>query len=92
MPIINITWYEGPTDEQKKKVANSLTKSIVEINGKTMLQLVIESLTKSGFKSVILSLKNKEQWEEITNSMTIKKKPLDFFQIDKSKICLEPSE
>ena len=31
MPIINITWYEGPTDEQKKKVANSLTKSIVEI-------------------------------------------------------------
>ena len=21
MPIINITWYEGPTDEQKKKVA-----------------------------------------------------------------------
>jgi phenylpyruvate tautomerase PptA (4-oxalocrotonate tautomerase family) len=31
MPIINITWYEGPTQEKKKKVATSLTKSIVEI-------------------------------------------------------------
>ena len=31
MPIINITWYEGPTQKQKEKIANSLTKSIVEI-------------------------------------------------------------
>ena len=31
MPIVNITWYEGPTQQQKKKVADSLTKSIVEI-------------------------------------------------------------
>tara|TARA_Y100001960_G_C14518407_1_gene750030 strand:- start:115 stop:774 length:660 start_codon:yes stop_codon:yes gene_type:complete len=71
------------------------TKSIVEINGKTMLQLVIESLTKSGFKSVILSLKNKEQWEEITNSMTIKKKSPEFFQIDNTtlpfQVCFDSS-
>jgi len=33
-------------------------KSLVEINSKTMLQWVMESLAQSGFQLAILSLKN----------------------------------
>ncbi len=66
-------------------------KSLVEINGKKMLQLVIESLSKSGIQSAILSLKNQEQWQQITNSITIEEKSSEIYQIKNTNLPFEVS-
>lgn len=33
MPIVKINWFEGRTVEQKRKIAEGITKTIVEVAG-----------------------------------------------------------
>ena len=66
-------------------------KSLVEINGKPMLQWVMESLSQSGFQSAILSLKNQEQWQQIMDSITIKQVSVEQYQIENTALSFEIS-
>ena len=66
-------------------------KSLVEINGKPMLQWVMESLSRSGFQSAILSLKNQEQWQQIMDSITIKQVSVEQYQIENTALSFEIS-
>ncbi|DAC50492.1 MAG TPA: NTP transferase domain-containing protein [Candidatus Thalassarchaeaceae archaeon] len=64
-------------------------KSLVEINGKPMLQWVMESLSQSGFQSAVLSLKNHEQWQQILDSITIKQVSAEQYQIENTDLSFE---
>ena len=66
-------------------------KSLVEINSKTMLQWVMESLAQSGFQLAILSLKNQEQWQQIMDSITIKEISAEQYQIENTDLSFEIS-
>jgi molybdopterin-guanine dinucleotide biosynthesis protein A len=66
-------------------------KSLVEINGKPMLQWVMESLSQSGFQSAVLSIKNQEQWQQIMDSITIKEISAEQYQIENTALSFEIS-
>ena len=41
MPIVNITWTEGRTDEQKKRLIENITQEIHEVTGVDKSRIII---------------------------------------------------